>query len=207
MKNRLLRLLDIILDAFIARIRILFYPFYLSVKAIDVARDGYLFLSNEYLKMKMGECGTGVRIYGNIKITSPENVEIGNNVHINRGAFVRAEGGLKIEDNVHIGRNLTIYTMNHNYLGQSLPYDSSLLYKPVTIKKNVWIGMNVSITPGVTIGEGAIVGMGTLVSKDVPPLAIVGGSPLNVLRYRDEQHYNYLNNQKRFSGMSGILKR
>lgn len=206
MKRRLFSVLDTILDKFVARIRVLFYPFYVVTKFCDGARVIVLFLSNEYLKTKMGYCGDGVRLHGNLRITSPENIFIGNNAHINQGAFLRTEGGLRIGDNVHIARNLTIYTMNHNYHGNSLPYDSSLIYKPVTIERNVWIGMNVCITPGVTIGEGAIVGMGTLVSKDIPPLAIVVGAPSRIIRYRDEQHYNSLNATGRFAGMSGIEK-
>lgn len=204
MRKKLILALNVFLDICISRIRILFYPLYTSARILGSIRHVLQYLCNEYLKSLMAECGNGVRIYGNIRITSPENVSIGNNVHINMGAFMRAEGGLRIEDNVHIGRNLTVYTMNHNYQGECLPYDESLVYKPVTIKKNVWIGMNVSITPGVTIGEGAIIGMGTLVSRDIPPLAIVGGEPPKILKYRDEEHYHDLDRRGCFSGMTGV---
>ena len=37
---------------------------------------------------------------------------------------------------------------------------------------------------GVTIGDGAIVAYGAVVTKDVPPYAIVGGTPAKVIRYR-----------------------
>ena len=37
---------------------------------------------------------------------------------------------------------------------------------------------------GVTIGKGAIVGAGALVTKNVPPYAIVVGTPAKVIRYR-----------------------
>ena len=40
------------------------------------------------------------------------------------------------------------------------------------------------ILPGVTIGDGAIVAAGSIVTKDVPPYAIVAGTPARVLRYR-----------------------
>ncbi|MCA9962140.1 MAG: acyltransferase [Anaerolineales bacterium] len=169
-----------------------------------MAETAVWLLSNEFSKRNFGSCGRGVRIHGQFHVTSPQNFHVGNNVHINSNAFIRAEGNVSIEDNVHISRNLVIYSMNHNYEGDLLPYDSEQRYKPVRIQKNAWIGMNVSIIPGITIGEGAIIGMGTVVSKDVPPLAIVGSAPQQILKYRDPAHYKQLEAAHRYSGMSGF---
>jgi virginiamycin A acetyltransferase len=55
---------------------------------------------------------------------------------------------------------------------------------PVTIGNDVWIGQNVLIQQGVTIGDGAVVAAGAVVTKDVPPFAIVGGTPARLIRYR-----------------------
>ena len=150
-------------------------------------------------------CGPGLHIYGPCQITSPETMYVGENVHINRGAFMRAEGILRLGNNVHIARNLTIYTINHNYKGEALPYDHTMIEKAVTIDDNVWIGINVTIVPGVHIGEGAIIGAGSVVTMDIPPLAIVGGAPARVIRYRDKEHYDRLVQAKRFGGISGRL--
>ncbi len=128
---------------------------------------------------------------------------VGENVHINRHAYIRAEGGLSIGDNVHIAQHLIIYTINHNYKGGAIPYDHTMIKKPVRIAENVWIGIRVTIVPGVHIGEGAIVGAGSVVTKDVPPLAIVGGAPAKVIGYRDRDHYEALVRLKRFGGPSG----
>jgi virginiamycin A acetyltransferase len=60
--------------------------------------------------------------------------------------------------------------------------------RPVTaIGHDVWIGANACILPRVrSIGHGAVIGAGAVVTRDVPPLAIVGGNPARILRYRFE---------------------
>jgi len=56
--------------------------------------------------------------------------------------------------------------------------------KKIIIGNDVFIGANVTILDGVTIGDGAVIGAGAVVSRDIPPYAIVAGSPIQVLRYR-----------------------
>lgn len=139
----------------------------------------------------------------NHKITGSDNFTIGNNVHINDGAYIRAEGGVTIGDNTHISRNMVLYSVNHDYKGNLLPYDNNLVYKKVTIGKNVWIGMNVCIVPGTVIGDGCIIGMGTTVSGNIPPLSIIGSAKAVVIGRRDENHYNLLDSYKRYGGIDG----
>lgn len=60
--------------------------------------------------------------------------------------------------------------------------------KQTVIGHDVWIGMDVLILEGITIGTGAVIGAQSLITKDVPPYAIVTGSPGKVQRYRFEPH-------------------
>lgn len=199
----LFRVTELLFDGFLARIRILLWPFRAITFCWSILVRILWMLSNEYSKRTFGTCGHGVRIHGRFHVTAPRCLHIGNNVHINTNAFLRAEGGLYIGDNTHISRNLVIYTMNHNYRGELLPYDAEKVLKPVHIGRNVWIGMNVTIVPGITIGDGAIIGMGTCVARDVPAMAIVGSAPQRVLKERNHLHYNLLDEAKSYSGMSG----
>lgn len=57
-------------------------------------------------------------------------------------------------------------------------------YRPITIGNDVWIGEGAFVRRGVTIGDGAIIGARAVVMKDVPPYAIVAGTPAKVIRYR-----------------------
>ena len=58
---------------------------------------------------------------------------------------------------------------------------------PIIIGNDVWIATNVKIQQGVTIGDGAAIAMESFVTKNVPPYAMVGGHPAQIIRYRFSQ--------------------
>ena len=57
--------------------------------------------------------------------------------------------------------------------------------KAVVLGDNVWIGFGTVIMPGVTIGQGAVIGSKAVITDDVPPYAVVVGSPPRIIRYLD----------------------
>jgi virginiamycin A acetyltransferase len=97
---------------------------------------------------------------------------------------------------VEIGRYTSIATTarvfneNHPTSGCSTHpffYPSSARQR-IRIGSDVWIGHNAVILPGChVVGDGAIIGAGAIVTHDVPPFAIVAGSPAKVLRFRFSQ--------------------
>jgi acetyltransferase-like isoleucine patch superfamily enzyme len=149
----------------------------------------------EHTNSRFGYCGEGVYLAGFSKFVQPSQIRLGDNVFIGGNAWFRAGGPIEVGDNTQISRYCAIFAASHNYKGTRLPYDDTLITKPVRIGRNVWIGMNANSIPGVTIGDGAIVALGTTVVKDVPPLAIVGGAEQRVLGYRDKMHYESLDSQ------------
>ncbi len=56
--------------------------------------------------------------------------------------------------------------------------------RKTTIGNDVWIGHGAFIAQGITIGDGAVVAGHSVVTKDVPPYAIVGGNPAQILSFR-----------------------
>lgn len=123
-----------------------------------------------------------------------EHIVFGSNIHIGRGTEIVAEGGVSIGNNVVIAYQCVLWSIDHRYEGDSLPYDKVRIRRPIAIQDNVWIGRNAIVRGGVTIGEGAVVAMGSVVTRDVPPLAVVGGNPARVLKFRDARRY-YANKQ------------
>jgi virginiamycin A acetyltransferase len=65
------------------------------------------------------------------------------------------------------------------------PQPGDLPYKGDTVIGNdVWLGYDVLVMPGVKIWDGAIVAARSVVTKDVPPYAVVGGNPAQVVKQR-----------------------
>lgn len=56
--------------------------------------------------------------------------------------------------------------------------------RPVHIGHDTWIGHGAIVMKGVTVGNGAVVASNAVVTKDVPPYAVVGGTPAKVIKWR-----------------------
>jgi len=114
------------------------------------------------------------------------------------GCFDRA----RIDPNTTIGRYCSfaptaqVFNRNHgmNYIGTTPYFYNSSLgivqkdaveYETCEIGDDVWIGHNASILPSARkIGRGAVIAAGALVTRDVPPYAVVAGSPAKVVKFR-----------------------
>ena len=119
--------------------------------------------------------------------------------YLKSGAYVECSGGVIIGKYCHISRDVSIFSTIHDYNGRSkIPYDDVVTSKPTIIKDFVWVGSNSIILAGVTIGEGAIIGAGSVVTKDVPDYAVVTGSPAQVVKYRDIEHFKKLKAEGKF---------
>lgn len=98
-----------------------------------------------------------------------------------------------VSGTVHIGRGtliggfVTIIDANHRVDDGARPIlEQGGERRRIEIGADVWIGSNAVILPGVRIGSGAVVAANATVTKDVPPMAIVGGTPARVLRMRGD---------------------
>jgi acetyltransferase-like isoleucine patch superfamily enzyme len=99
-----------------------------------------------------------------------------------------------------ISWNVTIGGADHDYsrvCQHSFLYDPRSKLRPekfgveydrfsseLIIGNDVWIAAGAVIKRGVTIGDGAIIGANSVVTADVPPYAIVVGTPARVIKYR-----------------------
>jgi maltose O-acetyltransferase len=109
-------------------------------------------------------------------------VRIGRNTLINRRCTLDFRCGLTIGDNVSISPEVMIVAASHDI---NDPDFAAIPHPPVTIEDHVFVGTRAMIFPGVTLGRGSVVQAGSQVSKDVPPMTIVAGSPARPIGMRD----------------------
>ncbi len=146
-------------------------------------------------KKQLGAYGKSLIVNGPC-VFSP-SVKVGDYCSFN-GITIVGGGKTIIGNYFHSGIECMIITQNHNYEGELIPYDKTYIFKNVTIGDCVWFGNRVIVVGNVNIGEGAIIAAGAVVTKDVPPLAIVGGNPAYVIKYRDKEHYYKLKAEGKF---------
>jgi acetyltransferase-like isoleucine patch superfamily enzyme len=108
-----------------------------------------------------------------------KNITVGKNVFINACCCFQDQGGITIGDGCLIGHGVVLATINHGF-----PSEHRKDNYPATIHvgQNVWIGSSATILPGVTVGDGAIIAAGAVVTKDVPPMTVVGGVPARIIK-------------------------
>lgn len=129
----------------------------------------------------------GCTIGDNCKIASfveiQRGVVIGANVKVEAFAFIPS--GVVIEDGAFVGPHVCF--TNDRY-PRAVDDDGRLLTTEdwelveTRVARGAAIGANSTILCGVTVGAGALVGAGSVVTRDVPPGALVAGSPARVLR-------------------------
>lgn len=125
------------------------------------------------------EVGEGFTLFPPFYTDFGKNIAIGRNVFINSGCHFQDQGGIAIGDGALIGHNVVLAAVNHALEPEKRRRNR---YAPIRIGENVWIGSNATILPGVTLGDWAVVAAGAVVTKDVPPMTVVGGVPARVLR-------------------------
>ena len=149
------------------------------------------------IRRKAVACGTHLDCTGQYPCVINRKTTIGDYVTIN-GLIIQGNGEVKIGSYVHFGSESMILSDSHNYEGELLPFDDTVIAKTVTIGDFCWFGSRVTILPGATIGEGAIIQAGAVVHGEIPPCAIAGGNPAKVFNMRNVEHFYQLKNEKKF---------
>ncbi|WP_205536283.1 2,3,4,5-tetrahydropyridine-2,6-dicarboxylate N-acetyltransferase [Paenisporosarcina cavernae] len=100
--------------------------------------------------------------------------EIGDGTMIDMGAILG--GRATVGKNCHIGAGAVL-------AGVIEPPSAT----PVIVEDDVLIGANAVVLEGVRIGKGSVVAAGAVVTKDVPPMTVVAGTPAKVIKEIDEK--------------------
>ena len=115
------------------------------------------------------------------------DVTIGSHSYLNSGTLIYSGNGVTIGDDVLVAGNTTFAATNHEYRDRSKPIRTQGFMPSrggIVVEDDVWIGSGVVLLDGAHVGRGAVVAAGSVVSGNVEPYAVVGGSPLRVLKRR-----------------------
>ena len=106
------------------------------------------------------------------KVIIEDNVEIGSNTCIDRGALgdTILRKGVKVDNLVHIAHNVVVGE-------NSLLIADSMIGGSTTIGKNSWVAPSTALRNGITIGSDCVIGMGAVVTKSVKDGTTVVGNP------------------------------
>lgn len=120
-------------------------------------------------------------------IANPQNVYMYEQTRIQSQAkIITYTGKFIMKKYSGAAPGLTVITGNHTPT-VGIPYYLLPLSrindkeKDVIIEEDVWLGANVTLLSGVTIGRGAVIGASSVITKDVPPYAVVVGSPYKII--------------------------
>jgi acetyltransferase-like isoleucine patch superfamily enzyme len=102
---------------------------------------------------------------------------VGDDVFINRNAFLDSKGGIEIGNSVGLGERVMIFTHSH-----SESVRSERTCAKVVTGDFVKVYGEAMILPGITLGEQSIVAAKSMVTKDVEPDTFVAGVPAKPVR-------------------------
>ncbi|MBN2492816.1 MAG: acyltransferase [Planctomycetes bacterium] len=137
-------------------------------------------------------------------------IVLGDGVLLSRGTVISVSGLVDIGPNCNLGVHTLIHSDREVRLGRGVllaarcyligvaDYRTDRTDIPVVeqgkaeraslvLEDHVWLGAGVFVRSGVTVGRHAIVAVNSVVTRDVPPFAVVAGTPARLLRNRREE--------------------
>ncbi len=136
--------------------------------------------------------GPGTKIWHLAQVR--ENVRIGANCVISKDVYI--DIGVTIGDRVKIQNGVSVYRgvvlEDDTFVGPHAAFTNDLMPRsfaedwevvPTRVRRGAAIGANATIVCGATLGPYSMVAAGSTVTHDVPPHALVIGSPARVVAY------------------------
>lgn len=136
-------------------------------------------------RVALGErCRLGRGVY--LETTGEGKITLGENVRVNAGCFIVSYEEVSIGRDCLIGEYVSIRDADHGIEPDRPIRTQPHISAPIEIGRDVWIARGSVILKGVRIGDGAVVAANSVVTKDAPSMAVVGGVPARVIKWRGQ---------------------
>jgi galactoside O-acetyltransferase len=172
---------------------------FLSRQAVEeiglrsIGRDVLIDREAAFLSPEFIDLGDRVRIDRGVLISAgPEGVSVGYNSHIAAGVLVYGGGGrVTIGPLCNLSSVTRCYTVSDDFTGDYLAGATlperfrNVARGDVTLAPCVLVGSGALLLPGVSLGEGSVVCAHTVVSHDVAAGAVMVGHPARQIAQRN----------------------
>jgi putative colanic acid biosynthesis acetyltransferase WcaF len=119
-------------------------------------------------------------VHQRARIQIPWHVILHHRACVGDLANLYSLGEIELGSRCVVAQEAYLCTGTHDLTDPKLP----LVTAKITVGTDAFIGARAFVMPGVHIGDGAVVGACSVVTGNVPPKAIVAGSPARFLRNR-----------------------
>ena len=156
------------------------------------------FVRKFFLKLLGAKLSGNCVIFRRCEMIKPLNLIVGKSSSIGWFTLVDARGGITIGENVTVASYCKLVTAKHDIEDPMFTASEA----PIMIEDYAWVctGATIFLGGGVKIGRGAVVMAGAVVTRDVPPMMVVGGVPAKIVKerktepvFQDDMKWVFLN--------------
>lgn len=103
---------------------------------------------------------------------------------LNNALFNLSSGEITIEEYAFFGHNVSVLTGTHDVtkFDRARQVGVPKAGRDIVIERGVWVSSNALVLGPCRVGKHAVVAAAAVVTEDVPPYAIVAGTPAKVVR-------------------------
>jgi galactoside O-acetyltransferase len=137
-------------------------------------------------------------------------IEIGNYVHVAAYTSLIGAGRISLADFTNLSSRVSIYSSNDDYSGANMTNPlvletfKNVDHGDVILERHVIVGCGSVILPHVTLYQGAAVAALSLVTRSVPELTVVAGTPAKKIKTRLPVIFELEERFRRELGDSGL---
>ncbi len=158
-------------------------------RLVDFKHKTHQAMLAEKIRRQVGECGENLQVFGDVEISIPLNVKIGNNCKLNSKTYINARNGVILGDDVSVSYGVKLLSTGYDIdKWVKTGVKEHKAEEPVYIGNHCWIGAGATILPGVKItGEYVVIGADSVVTGDVTQSKVIlAGSPARIIKRIDD---------------------